>query len=636
MMIEYNVSDHWSDDDPDWLKSLVSSFYRRHEVSTVLPLTVIVEEIVEWLHLASGVDAWKKFANRNSLCLDLDESIGVVGPALRASVAGPLAVFRASLLRLTGGAGAVLAQPPGTRTDVVWTDVVDAAQDLLAVLDADEAAGASWDDLVAVARDRSLKGREYRPIADLLFDQSRRRGHDAEGMFRFLASLLAFGPSSEGFPFGQKDVPIEERIAQARAIVSTAPEVEPIVVWLGYQGRAFPQLSAGRISFMDAHWHVPNARPEGQDFEYKAELWELVQNDTLFTVASRIDEESEVDFLVRVDLGETTVAGAATRAVDAVNTILNVSIHNAGGIHPHLAQHAVLRSGRLGPWSFRGPRWGSTGFPDDSYGAGLTAEAIEMHGPRIAEALSREELPRFLAAALEVQTSADHPLSRDMALRRPSEADIRSVIPLADRVVQHVAAHAALGPQDAFGLLGQRWPHVRWATDVQRAVHKCLLGGTQQRQLQDELTREWFASGPSSPWILFVADRVEDLLSLCRIESERAWIARMLHSVSDIAAYRELIHVYTDEGRVLEARRGRVRNALAHGNPASFAVVESVRDYAQFLSGAALQLGLESYVRGTKAALVLAERTEEYSAMQSGQDAATHWRSWLAAQTDGA
>lgn len=87
MMIDYNVSDHWSSDDPDWLKSLVSSFDRRHGVSAVLPLTVIVSKIAEWVQLASGVDAWRPGPNRDSLRLDVEESIGVIGPSLRTQIA---------------------------------------------------------------------------------------------------------------------------------------------------------------------------------------------------------------------------------------------------------------------------------------------------------------------------------------------------------------------------------------------------------------------------------------------------------------------------------------------------------------------------------------------------------------------
>lgn len=273
-----------------------------------------------------------------------------------------------------------------------------------------------------------------------------------------------------------------------------------------------------------------------------------------------------------------------------------------------------------------------TGFPDDHYGAHITAEAIEEHGLRIAEALAREELPRFLAAALKVQITADHPFSRDMALRKPSEADISSVIPLADRVVQHVAAHAALDPNDLFDLLGKRWPHARWLTDVQRSVHMCMLGGGGRKELLTELTSEWFASNPSRPWILFVADRSDDLLSLCRVESERGWITRMFASVSDYAEYRALIEYYTAEGTMLEARRRRVRNALVHGNPASFAVVESVRRYSEFLSRSALNLGLDSYVEGTAPADTLVKRTAEVTAMQAGQDAASYWRSRIIAK----
>ncbi|MFE2945143.1 hypothetical protein ACFXKG_39870 [Streptomyces sp. NPDC059255] len=625
MMIDYNVSDHWSATDPEWLKSLVSSLDRHHGVSSVVPLTVLADEVLQWVEVASGVDAWKNSANRRSLQLDLDGSVDALGVFLRARIAAPLARFQTAFSQLTGGPSAVLKQPPGTRTDASWTNVTDTAKNLLEALETDEAVRAGWDDLVATAKDRTLAGREYRPIAELLFDQLHRRGLNAERIFRDLVSIVAFGRDPHDIPIGQKNVPLPERITNARNHIGTPAQVEPVVVWLGYQGKAFMHLSAGRVSFINAHWAVPNARPERQDFEHKAELWELVQHGGVFEVAKMADEESDVDFLVRVDLGTTTAAGALERAVDVVNTILNVSIHNSGGIRPHLAQYGILRSGKTGPLSWLVSQR-ETGFPDDHYGASITADAIKKHGPRIASALAREELPRFLKAALEAQTAADHPFSRAMAMRKPSEADISSVIPLADRVVQHVAAHAALAPNDLFDLLGERWPHTRWLTDVQQAVGMCLLGVTHQSELRSELTREWLAGKPSRPWILFVADRCDDLLSLCRIESERAWIRRMFASVSDLAEYSALIANYTAEGAVLKDRRSRVRNALVHGNPASFAIVASVREYAEFLSSSALNRGLESYVQGTSPAAALAQRSDEFTAMQQGQDAASFWR----------
>jgi hypothetical protein len=222
-----------------------------------------------------------------------------------------------------------------------------------------------------------------------------------------------------------------------------------------------------------------------------------------------------------------------------------------------------------------------------------------------------------------------------MALRTPSEADISSVIPLTDRVVQHIAAHAALDPDNLIALLGERWPHARWLTDIRRAVHMCLLGGGLRDELLAELTREWMSNSPNQPWILMVADRADDLQSLCRVEHERAWIARMFASVSDHATYSTLIDEYTAETAVLEAHRRRIRNALVHGNPASFAVVQSVREYAEFLGGSALHTGLESFVEGTSPAIALAARTEEFIAMHAGQDAVSYWRTRVQADTGG-
>lgn len=165
MMIDYNVSDHWTEDEPAWVKSLVSSLDRHHGVSTVLPLTVAIEEITNWVKLASGPDAWRKAANRESLCLDLEESVGALGSALRAEIDVPLGLFQAAFTRLIGSAAAVFNQPPGTRTDAAWAELVATAEALLSSLDSNTAVGASWDALVATAQSRALEAREHRPIA---------------------------------------------------------------------------------------------------------------------------------------------------------------------------------------------------------------------------------------------------------------------------------------------------------------------------------------------------------------------------------------------------------------------------------------------------------------------------------------
>ncbi|MFC5789153.1 hypothetical protein EDM22_00215 [Agromyces tardus] len=626
MMIDYNVSDHWAESTPHWLKSLVSSLDRRHRFSTVLPLTVVGEEILQWIVLASGVDAWKKGANRDSLERDIAQSFASIGSHLTAQIASELAAFRAAFKALSGSGNAVLSQPPGTtRTAPEWQTLLTATGDMLTALQSDDAVRASWDDLVDAAQDRTLDRRQYGPIADLLSEQLRRRGIDADSAFRGLVSIMAFGRHPDDIPVGEADTPVTDRIDQARVYIGTPATIEPVAVWLGYKGRAHVQLTAGRVSFYEPLWAVPNAEPGRQDFDHKEELWAIVKGGFNFRVPEKVDELREVETLVRVDLGNTTTAGAVERAVAIVDVIINVALHRSGGIRPQLAEHVIVVSGKpVG--SGHNAVWNQTGFPDDTYGAGMTSEAIAEHGPRIADTLAREELPRFLAAAIEVQTTLDHPFSRDMALRKPSEADISSVIPLADRIVQHVAAHAAMDPNDLFPLLVDKWAHARWLGDLQRAAGMCLLGGGERRDLQHELTVEWLSTRPKQPWLLLLADRAADFISLCRLEHERGWIERMFASISDHATYRALIAEYAAEGEVLEGRRRRIRNALVHGNPATFPVVESTRAFAEFQSRTALYVALESFVDSTDPQSALAERTDEFNAVQGGTDAATYWR----------
>ena len=623
-MYDFNVSDHWPGDEPVWVKSLASSLDRRNGASTVLPLALTVEEIVDWAELASGEEAWNNKWNRRSLLADLQQSTDAVGATLRRIIDGALTQFSDAFANLIVDRNPALLEPPGARSHVTWSALLSAANNLLDLLDSDDAVAASWDDLVAAAQDRRLARREFRPIADLLYAQLTRRGMNAEQAFKDLLWMIAYGNSPDNLPTERHDLPAEARTARAREIAITAADTHDVVVWLGFEGRVSARLDAGSVTFYDALWAVPNAAPGGQDFAHKAELTELVGHPGLFKVAEHIEEKSDAETLVRVDLGHIHLAGAADRAREIVETIFNVALHFGGGIRPHLTQYGVLADGELHLSSFIGSRR-ETGFRDDHYGAGITAEAIDEHGPEIADALARQGLPRFLAAALEVQTTADHPFSRDVALRTPSQADISSVIPLSDRVVQHIAAHAAIRPNDAFNILRRRWAHARWLGSVRYAVHLCLAGGGQRNDLRDELVREWY--NPKGPWVLFAADRAGELLSICRVESERAWIERVLASISDYDLYCELIQEYEAEGQVLEMRRRRVRNALVHGSPAHFEVVSSVQGYSEFLSSSALHAGMESYTTGSTPIDALEKRTAEATALEGGTDCATYWRS---------
>ena len=271
------------------------------------------------------------------------------------------------------------------------------------------------------------------------------------------------------------------------------------------------------------------------------------------------------------------------------------------------------------------------GFPDDHHGAQLTVEGLERNAAKIADALASSELPIFLSAALEAQAAADLPFSRAFALRKPSEADRRAVVPLTDRVVQHVAAYAAMKPGDLFDLLISKWAYARWTTELQNAVLRCLLGGGPNSARTNELLGQLYASSSDRPWMLFAADHEQELLDLCRVEHERAWIVRLLRSLHDLPTYEALIAEYKAEGGVLGRRRTRVRNALVHGNPAQFAVVDSVQEFAEFLSNSALGAALDAFTSQNDFGTVLAQINELQQALTSGQTAAAYWRGRVSA-----
>lgn len=637
MMIDYNVRDDWPADEPTWTKALVSSLDRRHGEVSVLPLTVVAQEILNWINVASGEEAWDRPANRQSLLMDLEQSAAALGASTAHHLATYVSRLKTALRTLDQAKKDVtgvriLQQRPGTRTDPAWVNVQVAATALLAELATDASVTACWADLVDCAHRPNLNHREYRPAADLLYEQLRLRRNESDRIFSELVSMLAYGRSRRDSPLSERSMPAEDRLNATAGVVLAQPDNEHVVVWLGYVGARVDTVEAGNVIFMDAHWHVPNAQPEGQDFPHKDELTKIVGS-RLFTVAERIDEQSDVDMIVRVDLGSTVVAGATERAVAAVEALLSVSIHWSNGVRPLLAQTVVVRNGELGQSTMHST---ATSFSNDYHGVNITGEAIEAYAPRLGSALAKAELPRYLAAAVDAQTAADMPFSRAMALYRPTEGDVRGVIPLQDRVVQHVAAYAGLTPASLSERLVKLWPHSRWRTEADNAVRACLLGGGANRDQIASLRGEYYAADTRDRWAVFVTGREHDLLNVCRVESERAWVTRMVRSISDPAKYGELITEYTLEAKVLAGRRVRVRNALVHGNPVEMQVVRTVSAFASFLSRYALHVGLDSFMSGNSVADILDRELEEATNLLGRTSVADYWRMRAAQRAHGA
>src|SRR5699024_8447816 len=533
-LVSSAIVDHWLGSDPVWVKYLVSSLYRPPHSgyeSRVVPLTVVVDDILQWLQLGSR-EAWKKKTNRNSLLRDLAESTEVLGNVLRKTIATELSKFQTSMKTLLQSDSRVFAQQPQERTTApLWVDAIKSARVLLVALRSSDAGAASFDDLVAIAKCSKSADRESRSIADLLFAQIEQRGYDAEVIFRDLGALISTG-ETHWTNADPQHLTLAERVSKARELASADTDLAPTVVWLGYQGHIFTRWNSARVSFISALWAVPNAAPSGQDFDYKSELWKIVKDGYRFSVPTYADEEADVELLVRVDLDVTTSAMAVDRAANIAESIFDTVLGLSGGLYPELRENVVLRSGEVSTHGVHiAPA--ALNVNNDHYGRRMTEEALDHFGPEIADAIARRELPLFLSAALDSQVLANKPFSRSRLVHTPTESDIENVVLLGARAVEHVAAEASMNPDNLLCALKDQWPHDRWLDDTKRAVWFCLDGLTfnavdPNEDLRRRLINEWYDIEPHTHWSHFIAAQRDQLLALCPREAERAWVETTL------------------------------------------------------------------------------------------------------------
>ncbi len=461
-------------------------------------------------------------------------------------------------------------------------------------------------------------------MVDLLHAQIQLRHLNADAVLSDVAHLLA--QDLRGLPFddeAERPLPPEKRLEVAERMLLEPAKIEDIVVWLGYRGvRLTEPINGGRVSFMDAAWYIPNARPDGPDFPYKTELEHIVENSSL-RYPELVNEEPTVELLVRVDLAKTTAAGARELATGIAEAVLDVSTHWSGGTRPYQTECYVLQNGRLTLQSLGG---GPGKAFDDPLGRIMTGDAIKGYASSLITALETNTLPIYLKAALEAQTSADQPYSREKMSARVTETENRAVIPLEDRVVQHIAAYATMPPEDFFDKLIAWWPAARWEGDVYRATTMSLMSLGENRARCDQLKRLLYSSGPASPWLVLVADHAQEITDLCMVESHKAWVGRVLASVNDAQTYADLCNEYAQEAQIIAERRTRARNALVHGNPIGTRVVESVTEFSRFLSQTAIRAGLESFMTGQSTRTILDASNDKNNFLAQGMSVADYWR----------
>jgi hypothetical protein len=351
---------------------------------------------------------------------------------------------------------------------------------------------------------------------------------------------------------------------------------------------------------------------------------ELLAFPALFKVATHVDEVDRVTVLARVDMGKGAVLDAVAEAEGIVDAIYEMTLFQSGGARPILSETALLIDGHL--------RSTGHGVPDrlaidDHFGMNVTSDTLEEVAPRFGEAFAYGSDLRFLRAAIRVFGEASRSRSREATFGLERAVDTRSLVALDDRVVEHLASHSGLAPNELVRQLGTEWPQSRWLKDLATAVTIAL---TETRVLGDqeplELTRQLRPSSGNAYDLDAVAAHLDDLRRLCDGHVEENFVNAVLDSLTKLSRYNELIRQHRDEWELLGARHRRVRNAVVHGNPATPALVESVLDTSEFLSNYGMQIATEALANGETTAALLKRRSVEREGFAersyiSGEDA---------------
>lgn len=593
MMIDYNIRDDWPDDEPRWLKSLVSSLSRRDEAVTILPLSISVQEIIDWVDLASGEEAWAKKLNRASLHADFVESVEALGPTLRAHLSKSLDAFATALRSLFAGGNAVLKQPAGLRTGALWSSVEETGRQLIIHLASDDAVRACWADLVSAAHRRDLRRREHRPIVDTLAEQQRLRNRDPVEVTKWLSSAIAYGPEKEGAPWAHMATSVDDRLALAEQFLLSPAERVRIAVWFSYSHlRLESNFEAGCVAFYLPYYAAAGTESD-LDYRFKNELTKLNSHGWWDQISSGT---SRVDAIVRVDLGTTFEAGSVGRAERVLDTLFDVVIHQGKGQRPERGQFVVLHDGEPRIWYGRSNNRPLTA-EDDPYGVQITGSMFRAMAPKLGQAIAEGVVPTHLSAALEAQLAADEPRARGKISVSLDDSDVRAIIAREDQAVQHIAALASETPAKMFLELTSTWSKSKWYEDLVRAIRYCLVDVGPNRAQIEELRGTYYQASWEQ-MILLAVDHKSELLAYCQVESERAWVARLLSSASEMSEFGSLLSEYSCTAEVLTLRRARARNAVVHGNPLAAPVARTVLDLSEYLGHRALQIGLAAYIDG--------------------------------------
>jgi hypothetical protein len=576
---------------PAWLVTLERVVVQDPPLWARLPLAVLTHEVEHWCARGRAI-SWGHRNNPTSLHDDIQDTLKHLGPALKSEVARDIKTF-------TVQARCLQHKPAPTADQTRALRVASHA--LRESLRQPAALEAAWRDVWKAAQKEDLELLEWR--MSCLLDLLDLAGKDDR--WAFSESLLALHATVEG---DRTSAPWKGRLDAAGRALSHVPSSAHCVVWLSYQNASLASLTGqrcGPVDLYEARWVVPNAdKEDGHAFPYRDELRTLLagrHGESWRDLGDSDGDRGNRVVLARVDLGVRASYGALEAADRVVQTMVELAAYRWGGsAWVPFGPAALWTDGTLRTTSF------ARSGPSDYTVASRryqTAKGLSEHGEQVAVALTTGALRPDLVDAVRLLHEAaqlDEAVSTSRSTRSGVPAS-RIAVVLEDSAVEHLASVAGMTCDDLDSYILEGWAHSALSGRVRRALHLCVHSsatphdGASESDLRQQLRRSTLGSPES---FILAGTRMEEVIAMCDEPTITTYARRWLETLLDPRAYLARYEALVAAGDRLARRTMRVRNSVAHGNPADDGVVESVRALSRYRAHVALDVALASVTRG--------------------------------------
>lgn len=584
----------------EWMQSVAAIIAVPHRAERPFTLGEAVAELGIWARDARD-DAWAFAGNRVSLDNDIAGLVTFIGPEVLAIVSD------------------LLPQLSTANDRVV---VSQAANDFTARWTQPATIGAAFRDLCAFARSADPTMTALEPRARIVASQlgEASRGF---GVLSEISNLLSAEPDDwqveriraqdERFV---EDSP-SSRLAAAERLLEEEPASGEVVVWCLYRRARIPwRTSAGPITFLRAASAIQYATGEEDGiFPEQDELRHLLEESVGFD-AERIlehEESGESHVLVRVDMGARSPLGAAVDAHQRIDALLNIAAGAGGVSWVSTGTSAILLDGDIAGGNLGTNYARQTPFADN-YGMGATSELVESWSKQLEASLLKGPMPGPLMEALGAVKEARLTDHRDVHFYDARPVTPRVATALEDHALEQIATLAQLKPEKLMNELvaeeaARAWD--RWVAGAIAAPLNHREETTEQHREREAVERAICRHTSYGTRVVDLGkawDARDALRKLARDPAVRADLEEALLAISSPAEEQRSRERVLADTELVRRRHRRIRNAVAHGNPASPAGIGSIRDYSDSVASDALSLALQSYASSRDISAVIADR----------------------------